>query len=71
MNQIAEDERKNLTKRVIETLSYRGTAPERAVRWDDLVPSFGVRIYPSGRKTFVINYRHQGRMRCISSLARR
>ena len=56
----------NLTKRLIETLTYRGTAPERDVRWDDLVPGFGVRIYPSGRKTFVISYRHQGRKRLMT-----
>jgi integrase len=43
-----------LTKRSIEAL-----APQEVdyIAWDDDVPGFGVRVMPSGRKSFVIQYR--------------
>ncbi len=53
----------HLTKRVIESLTYLGPAPRRDVRWDDLMPGFGVRVCPSGRKAFVLSFRPQGRKR--------
>ncbi|MFT9089924.1 MAG: tyrosine-type recombinase/integrase [Gluconacetobacter sp.] len=31
--------------------------------WDDNIPAFGVRVWPSGRKVYVIHYRAGGRMR--------
>jgi hypothetical protein len=46
-----------LTKAIIERAKYRGDGTSRDVRWDDAVPGFGVRIYPSGRKAFVLSYR--------------
>lgn len=46
-----------LTKSTIERAEYEGDRASRDVRWDDAVPGFGVRIYPSGRKAFVLSYR--------------
>jgi integrase len=51
----------HLTKRVIDSLIYQGPSPRKDIRWDDLLPGFGVRIFDSGRKSFVLSYRHQGR----------
>lgn len=67
----------HLTKSAIERLRYEGSRHRskktpgkeywtRDVRWDDVIPAFGVRIYPSGRKTFVLFYRHGKKQRLIA-----
>lgn len=38
----------------------------RDVRWCDSLPGFGVRVYPSGRKAFVLSYRVNGRKRLLT-----
>lgn len=55
-----------LTKRVIDNLTYTGDGNERCVIWDDSLPGFGLRIYPTGRKAFVLSYRVQGRKRLLT-----
>jgi integrase len=49
-----------LTKRLVESLSPY--AKERIV-WDDELGGFGLRIYPTGRKVYVVQYRANGRTR--------
>ena len=50
-----------LTKRSIDAFRYRGGWD---VRWDNEIPGFGVRVYPSGKKSFVLSYRNaRGRKR--------
>lgn len=56
----------HLTKRVIDAFSYVGPAPRRCAIWDDLMPGFGVRAFPSGRKSFVLSYQHQQRKRLMT-----
>lgn len=56
----------HLTKRHIEAFEYRGPEPRKDIRWDDQMPGFGVRVFASGRKTFALSYRHQGRKRLIT-----
>jgi len=55
-----------LTKTQIDGFVYQGPAPRRDVRWDTAVPGFGVRIYPSGKKSFVLSYRLKGRKRLFT-----
>jgi hypothetical protein len=43
-----------LTRRVIDSLHTRDTA---YVSWDTDVRNFGVRVYPSGQKSYLISYR--------------
>ena len=51
-----------LTKRAIDGFEYAGGWD---VRWDAEVPGFGLRIYPTGKKAFVLSYRAQGRKRLM------
>jgi nucleoside-triphosphatase THEP1 len=56
----------NLTKLAIERAEYQGKAYgtaawTRDVRWDKKLIGFGVRIYPSQKKTFIVSYRVNGR----------
>ena len=50
-----------LSKRVIDQTVYKGSGGHYL--WDTDLAGFGVRIYPTGRKTFVIAYRSKGRQR--------
>lgn len=55
-----------LTKRALDSFKYSGVNNSRDVRWDDQLPGFGVRVYPSGKKAFVLSYRITGRKRMFT-----
>ncbi len=55
-----------LTKKIIEDFSCEGTPPKRDIRWDSEISGFGVRIYPSGKKTFILMYRIDGRKHMLT-----
>ena len=55
-----------LTKSTIERAKYEGSDGSRDVRWDDAMPGFGVRIYPSGRRAFVLSYRIGAKKRLMA-----
>lgn len=55
-----------ITKRKIDSFKYEGENNSRDVRWDDETKGFGVRIYPTGRKAFVVSYRTAGRKRLMT-----
>jgi integrase len=51
-----------LTKRYIDSCTFKGATPKsQDIRWDAELSGFGLRIYESGRKTFVLSYRSEGR----------
>jgi len=47
-----------LTKSSIDRAIYEGNEHDNTwdVRWDSAVPGFGLRIYPTGRKAFILRY---------------
>jgi len=55
-----------LTKRLIDAADYQGEGNARCVLWDDEVPGFGCRLFPSGKKSFVLSYRAGGRKRLLT-----
>jgi integrase len=50
---------KKLTQKFIDAQSFNGTA--KHIIWDGEVKGFGVRIYPTGKKSFVLDYRDNNR----------
>lgn len=52
-----------LTKRIIDRLSVDD---KDAVYWDRTLPGFGIRVYPSGAKVYVVQTRVFGRSRRIA-----
>ncbi|MBU0513856.1 MAG: tyrosine-type recombinase/integrase [Proteobacteria bacterium] len=53
-----------LTKRFINGLTTPGN---EQVYWDEDLPGFGLRVRPSGRRTFIVQYRNaQGRTRKVT-----
>lgn len=55
-----------LTKRTIEAATYTGTDNARCVLWDDDPPGFGLRVFPSGKRSFVLSYRVNNRKRMLT-----
>ena len=51
---------RSISKRTVDALPV---GDRDAVFWDDKLPGFGVRVYPSGAKVYVVQTRHHGRSR--------
>ena len=60
---MAERQYLTLNKRTVDRLPVNG---KDAAYWDRDLPGFGVRVYPSGKKVFVVQTRAFGRSRRLS-----
>jgi hypothetical protein len=66
-----ESQRCELTEELISSLEYpyideSGTPKQRYMVYDISAPGFAVRVYPSGRKTYVMRYSIDGQRRLIT-----
>ena len=48
-----------ITRRAVDALIAR---EREYMLWDHAVKGFGVRVHPSGRKVYIVKYRHRGRV---------
>jgi len=54
---------RTISKRTVDALAVED---RDAVFWDDRIPGFGVRVYPSGSKVYVVQTRHRGKSRRVT-----
>ena len=53
-NAVPKRHERVISKRLVDALSVED---KDAIFWDLDLPGFGVRVYPSGTKSFIVNYR--------------
>ncbi|MFT4013908.1 MAG: Arm DNA-binding domain-containing protein [Paracoccus sp. (in: a-proteobacteria)] len=49
-----------INKRTVDALSV---ANKDYTEWDEDLTGFGIRVWPSGKKVYLVRYRHGGRQR--------
>ncbi|MYF07780.1 MAG: DUF4102 domain-containing protein, partial [Rhodospirillaceae bacterium] len=54
---------RTISKRTVDALVVED---RDEVFWDDRIPGFGVRVYPSGSKVYVVQTRHKGKSRRVT-----
>lgn len=55
----------HLTKLFVNKAAYAGDGIQKCIYWDDDLKGFGLRVYPSGDKSYVVKYRVDGRQRLL------
>jgi hypothetical protein len=55
---------RRITKSLLDSL-FCPPGKDRDIVWDDKLKGFGVIVYPTGLKTYVAQYRKDGRSHCV------
>jgi integrase len=55
-----------LRKREVDALTFNPNGSAKQVVWDGSLPGFGVRVFPSGVKSFILQRRVNGRERLVT-----
>ena len=55
----------NLTAKSINAMTFNDRGNTKDIRWSDKIKGFGMRLYPSGNKSFVLSYRVNNRKRLM------
>lgn len=58
MEPVGHEDMPKLTKGRVEKAPVK---EKDYILWDDQLPGFGLRVYPSGRRQYIVQYRSQGR----------
>lgn len=58
--------KQRLTQKLIDALQFTGAPGAQCAVWDTEIPGFGVRVWPSGEKTFAVRYTFAGRRRYLT-----
>ena len=46
-----------LRQDTVRIVPYFGEKNAQCIYWDEEIPCFGLRVYPSGRRAYVVTYR--------------
>src|SRR5262249_34170985 len=55
-----------LTKSIVDRLRFDPKGASQQIHWDERLKGFGVRVFESGTKSFVVGYRIAGRWRLFT-----
>jgi len=55
-----------ITKTAVDRLKHNPNGPSQQILWDTTLAGFGCRVYPSGKRSFVVGYRVKGRWRMMA-----
>lgn len=58
--------KKHLTQNVVNNASYDRADGKQHIIWDTETTGFAIRLYPSGKKSFMIGYRIRGKWRMMT-----
>lgn len=56
----------SLTKKSIDLLRYDLGGPSAQILWDNALPGFGIRVFPSQAKSFILDYYADGRKKRLT-----
>jgi hypothetical protein len=59
----------HFTREIVRRARYTEEAPKRCVIWSVDIPGFGLRVYPTGRKVWILSYRDRYGKKRLKTIA--